>query len=177
MESKGGDRGKATITGRVLLCAVGGAVVGAVGWSLLAVPQHLINVIFSVFVGAGAGVATGWWGGSTRSWRTVVIPLVVTAVLLLPIQGWITHQYLSWATDNLGGTPSDPSWDGPVGFIRLALDRAGAQGLGAERQLLLVDDLAPRRRRARLVHGSEGRLLGSLLSGHNPAIGFGGGRR
>ena len=127
MESKGGDRGKETITGRVLLCAVGGAVDGAVGWSLLAVPQHLINVIFSVFVGAGAGVATGWWGGSTRSWRTVVIPLVVTAVLLLPIQGWITHQYLSWATDNLGGTPSDPSWDGPVGFIRLALDRAAGR--------------------------------------------------
>lgn len=127
VEPNDGRRRAGQPWGRLVLVASAGGLVGALGWVGLSVPQHLINVIFSVLVGVGAGVGAGRLSGSPRSWRTVVIALVVTVVVLLPTQGWITRQYQSWATDALGGTPVDPSWDGPLGLIRLALDRAAGR--------------------------------------------------
>lgn len=112
---------------RLVLIALAGGLVGALAWVGLSVPQHLINVVFSVLVGVGAGVGAGRLSGSERAWRTVVTALVVTVVVLLPTQGWITRQYQTWATDALRGTPTDPSWDGPLGLVRLALDRAAGR--------------------------------------------------
>jgi hypothetical protein len=108
-----------------------GAVVGAALWLLLSIPQDLINVIFSVLVGIGAGLGAGvgasrLWGAS-RSGAGTAAAVVVTAVVGLAAQAVITRHYLSWATDNLGGAPANPSWDGVIGALRLALDRAAAR--------------------------------------------------
>jgi hypothetical protein len=113
--------------GRQLVGALLGAVVGAVLWLLLSIPQDLINVICSVLIGIGAGVGAGRLSGAIRSGLGSILAVMVAAVVLLVTQAIITRYYLSWATDNLPGAPSNPSWDGPIGAMRLALDRAGAR--------------------------------------------------
>jgi hypothetical protein len=114
-----------------LVGALLGAIVGAALWLLLSIPQDLINVICSVLVGMGAGLGAGVGasrlGGAARSAAGTVAAVVVTAVVGLATQAIITRHYLSWATDHLGGAPANPNWDGVIGALRLALDRAGAR--------------------------------------------------
>lgn len=107
--------------------AIGGALMGAAAWLLLAVPQHLINVVFATLVGIGAGLGVGKMSKVSRSTAGVVSAVVVTSVVVLVTQAIVDHAYLTWATDNLAGAPSNPRWDGPIGAVRLALDRAAGR--------------------------------------------------
>lgn len=113
--------------GRQAAFGLVGAVLGAGVWLLLSVPQHLINVIFSVLVGLGAGLGAGRASGVARSASAAALAVVTTAVVLLLTQSVITRQYLSWASHNLPGTPSNPDWDGAIGALRLTLDRAAGR--------------------------------------------------
>jgi hypothetical protein len=113
--------------GRQVLGAVAGAIVGAVLWWLLSVPSHLIQVIWSTLVGAGAGLAAGRLSGATRSVAGTVLTVLVTLVVILVTMSLITRSYLTWATGRLPNVPSNTSWDGPVGGLRLALDRAAGR--------------------------------------------------
>jgi hypothetical protein len=113
--------------GYQVLCSVLGAAIGAAIWIALAVPQHLINVIFSVLVGIGAGLGAGRVSRLPRSLTGIALAVVVAATVLVVTQVVVTKQYLVWATEHLEGAPSDPSWDGAIGAVRLALDRAAAR--------------------------------------------------
>ena len=102
-------------------------MIGGLLWMLLSVPQNLINVICSVLVGIGAGLGAGRLSRAHRSVAGVVLAVVVTAVGLLVTQAVVVRAYLEWATDNLTGVPANPDWDGPIGALRLGLDRAAGR--------------------------------------------------
>jgi len=107
--------------------AVVGAVLGAIAWYLLSEPQNLVNVVFSVLIGVCAGLGAGRFSRSPRSALGTVLAVIVTAVVLLAAQSLITRHYLTWATDHLVGAPSNPDWDGAIGGLRLAFDRAAGR--------------------------------------------------
>ena len=93
----------------------------------LSLPQHQINVAFSVFIGIGAGLGAGRLSRAYRSLAADLAALLIVGVIMLGVAAVVNHQYLIWAQGHVSGVPRSPRWDGVVGSVRLVFDRASAR--------------------------------------------------
>ena len=107
--------------------SVAWALVGALIWLALSLPQHQINVAFSVFIGIGAGLGAGRLSRAYRSLAADLAALLIAGVIMLGVAAVVNHQYLIWAQGHVSGVPRSPRWDGVVGSLRLVFDRASAR--------------------------------------------------
>jgi hypothetical protein len=103
------------------------ALIGALVWLALSLPQHQINVIFSVLIGIGAGLGAGRFSHAYRSLAADFAALVVAMVVMLGVAAVVDHQYLIWAQNHVAGAPKSTRWDGVAGSFRLVFDRASAR--------------------------------------------------
>jgi len=107
--------------------SVAWALGGALVWLALSLPQHQINVAFSVFIGIGAGLGAGRLSHAYRSLAADLAALIIAAVIMLGVAVVVNHQYLIWAQGHVSGAPRNPRWNGAVGSVRLVFDRASAR--------------------------------------------------
>lgn len=104
--------------------SVAWALGGALIWLALSLPQHQINVAYSVLIGIGAGLGAGRLSRAYRSLAADLAALLVAGVIMLGVAAIVNHQYLIWSQDHVSGAPRSPRWDGLFGSFRLVFDRA-----------------------------------------------------